>query len=707
ADARERTPAGAPATTTAAAGRAAWLAAGAFLALALLQNQDVVLANALLDGDEAGRFAVLSTLGGIAAFASTTVPLVLLPRAQAGERGALAAAVGAAAALGAAAVLAVAVMPSDLVGSAFGERYAGVGALAVPYVAAMALFGVARVLVAHRCATAPSARALAAPVAILALHALAIVALGDSAAAIATITLVAMAALVASTAGGVLLRLPPAGRRGAEAQPAPAGAPPAPRRRPSRTALAVGALTLVALAVRAAANRGIWLDEATSISQAQLPFGAMLDQLRTLDVHPPLHHALLWALAHTLGTDEPVMRAPSYVAGAALVPVLYLAATELWDRRAGLAAAALGTLAPFLVWYAQEARMYALLMLFATLAVLGQLRALRTTAARDWALYAAASAALLWTQYFGILVVAVQQGAFLLMALRGERRIVKGWLLSTLALAVAVAPLLPFALDQFQANEASGRGFDQPSQAGADVSDTRSQPGVYIALTNVVWALWGYHSNGTMAAITSLWPLGLLAALLLLGRGRSPRTMIVVACAALPAAALYVVGEVKPFLFEIRYFAALAPLAVLLIARAATAWTRGALAAALATGVVLVSFGAAYGDQQINNANPRVYDFEGAFAQLEQEVRPGDVVLYEPKYLSEVVRYYAPDLPARPLEDGLDGIGRRGRVFLVGSFLEQPRHRDAIAAALDRLRRTRELDGSSFQRPQVKVWVLR
>ena len=62
------------------------MATAAFLLLAVLQNQDVVFANALLDGDEAGRFAVLSTLGGLAAFASTTVPLVLLPRAPPATR---------------------------------------------------------------------------------------------------------------------------------------------------------------------------------------------------------------------------------------------------------------------------------------------------------------------------------------------------------------------------------------------------------------------------------------------------------------------------------------------------------------------------------------------------------------------------------------------------------------------------------------------
>ena len=671
---------------------AALAAAGVFLVLALVQNQDVVLANALLGGDEAGRFAVLSTLGGLAAFASTTVPLVLLPRARAGEPGALAAAVGAAAALGAAAVGAVALMPSDLVGVAFGERYASVGALAVPYVAAMALFGVARVLVAHRVATGAGVRALVAPLAIAVAQAAAIIAVADDARAVALVTLAAMVGLVATTAPGVVVPFPLRRR------------PQAPR----TIVLALAAFTLVGLALRMFANRGIWLDEATSITQAQMSFGDLLTSLRTLDVHPPLHHLIVWALAHVAGTGELVMRAPSYLAGAALIPVLYLTATELWDRRAGVVAAALGTVAPFLVWYAQEARMYSLFMLFATLAVYAQLRALRRGGAGDWALYAFASAALVWTQYFGLLVVAVQQGAFLLAALRGrDRRFVRGWLLATLALVVAVAPLAPLAIDQFQANEAAGRGFDQPSQAGADVSSTRSQPGVYIALTNVVWALWGYHSDETMAAITSMWPLGLLVALALLGRGRSPRTLLVAGCALLPAIALYLLGELKPFLFEIRYFAALAPLAVLLLARAASGWARAGVAAAALSTVLVATMGVAAADQLLNRGNPRVYDFEGALARLEREARPGDVVLYEPSYLRDVVEYYAPELDARPLEGALDEQALPARrVFVLGSFQDQQPERRATLEGIERLRESRALR-ERFDRPQVRVWGFR
>ena len=51
-------------------------------------------------------------------------------------------------------------------------------------------------------------------------------------------------------------------------------------------------------------------------------------------------------------------------------------------------------------------------------------------------------------------------------------------------------------------------------------------------------------------------------------------------------------------------------------------------------------------DQQLNGANPRLYDFEGAFGEISARAGKGDIVLYEPSYLAEVVDYYAPDLKA-------------------------------------------------------------
>lgn len=707
-----------PDATTGTAG----VATLAFLLLAIVQNADVVLANALLADGAAGRFAVLSTIGGIAAFATTTIPLVLLPRVRESP-GALPAALATAALLGAGAVAVVSLAPAAWVGAAFGSEYEEVTPLIAPYVGGMALLGIGRVVVAERVA-AGRGRPLVIGLGVLAvLHSATVLLVARTPQTVAAVTIATMALLVALGGVSLLVGARPVTERrrrrperqdvlledapvaAAEDDAAPVG-----ERVPWK---ALAALTLLALLVRCAITRGIWLDEAISVTQAQMPWQAMLDALRANDVHPPLHHAVLWLLAHAFGTDEWVMRAPSLLAGALLVPAIYALGHVLWDRRAGLLAAALVSVAPFLVWYSQEARMYAFFMLFAVLALLGQAWALRGGGLRAWALYAVATALLLWTQYFSIAFVGVQQLAFLATAVRRVRvdrhaglRFTAAWLAATLVVVAALVPLAPLAIDQFQANESSGRGFDQgPSQAG-DVANEEPRPGIYVVLTNLAWAVLGYHSNETLSRLTALWPLAMLGALLILGRRPTWRAHLVIACAIAPAALLFVLAMAKPFLFEIRYFIASAPLLLLMLARGITAWNRDARVLAPISVVLVAALGVATADELANGANPRRYDFRGALEQVEDRMRPGDVLVYEPAYLRNVITYYQPRLRAAPLSEGLPERRWARRVFLLTSFLDRPLHRTATTRALKQLRGERR-QVERFSRPQVQVTVFR
>jgi hypothetical protein len=576
----------------------------------------------------------------------------------------------------------------------------------------MALLGIARVLVAHRAALG-AGRGLALRVGAVALaQAIAILAVARTPGAVAACTFGAALLLVASAApGAAVIPFPVRGlRRGPGAAVA---MPAAPRDRGPLLLLA--AMTAGGLVIRLIATRGLWLDEATSVTQAQMSLHGLLHSLRTTDVHPPLHHVVLWVTVHLFGTAQLVVRAPSILAGTLLIPVLWLTGRELYGPRAGAAAAALGAVAPFAVWYAQEARMYAFFMLFATVALYAQLRAMRSGQRRWWAALAVTGAALIWTQYFAAFVVIVLHAGTawqLLQARRaGEpvRERLLGWLGSMALTLLLLTPLVPFALDQFSANESAGRGFDQsPSQAGQGVDGARNGPGVYSGLTNVVWAIWGYHSKATMAALTALWPALMLMALLLLGRGRPARTGLVAAVAIVPALGMTLLGIAKPFLFEARYFVALTPMVLLMLARATTGWTASRTGALLCTGGLVVTLAAGTADQQLNRSNPRLYDFQGALNRVEKQARPGDVVLYEPNYLGDLVRYLQPGLVARPMDKGIPRRdGHRHQVFLLASFLDQRQYADGTAKGITAIQHRGRRQIDHFSKPQVKVWVFR
>jgi hypothetical protein len=481
--------------------------------------------------------------------------------------------------------------------------------------------------------------------------------------------------------------------------------------RQRRPWLIVGALVLVGLAVRVVLMRSIWVDEAISIHQAHMSLGGMLDNLRATDRHPPLHYLILWLTVRVFGDGELAVRAPSILASAALIPVLFVLGRELFDRRTGLVAAGFATVAPLIVWYGQEARMYALFMLLGALALWAQARVLRDGRTRFWIAYAGITIALLYTHYFAVIPIAIQQVVFAVAAWKRAhaglpvRRLLIGAWLTWLALLVAAAPLASFAAEQFSHSQAAGMGFGGAPSAAAPLSIPGSSASLYAILSNFVWAIWGYHANSTMLRIAALWPLLMLLSLALMGQRRSAATRVVLALALGPVVALLLIGLVKRDLFEIRYFIATVPMLMLLLARAVAGGPRRRMPAIVATGVLALSLVVGLADQQLNPNNPRDFDFRGALAQIRREARPGDTVLYAPDYLRDVVGYYSPRVRTESLSDAqAHGLPRHGHVFLMGSFLDDP----GIAAQVGSGRytlsqRPRKLI-RTIDREQIRIW---
>ncbi|MGH2874538.1 MAG: glycosyltransferase family 39 protein, partial [Solirubrobacteraceae bacterium] len=190
--------------------------------------------------------------------------------------------------------------------------------------------------------------------------------------------------------------------------------------RPSVRALPPQALILAGLIGVAAALRfatltsqSYWLDESLAAHELSLAFGSMLSSWNVAEWNPPLYLVLAWPWARVFGTGEAGLRALSALLGVGLVPLLYLCGRELVSARAGLVAAALAAVNPFMIWYSQEAREYMLMVVLCTASLLFFARALRTRSARDLGWWAVLSALALLTQYFAGFLVAAE-GAVLL-----------------------------------------------------------------------------------------------------------------------------------------------------------------------------------------------------------------------------------------------------------------------------------------------------
>jgi uncharacterized membrane protein len=456
---------------------------------------------------------------------------------------------------------------------------------------------------------------------------------------------------------------------------------------------------LVGLVLRLAVPRGIWLDEAITVHQARLSLHDLFQNLYNGDRQPPLYHLTLWAAIRAFGHGELAIRLPSLIAGTLVIPVLYELARELYDRRTGLIAAAFATVSPILVWYSQEVRMYEFAALFGLLALLTQLRAIRNGTMLNWAGYILATAALLWSHYFGLLLIAVQQlifiGVLIYRRRAGERvkPLALGVAYSLAVLVMQLVPLAVFAHHQYQVT----------TGAAGSPSGTYDLLSFYSILANLAWSIWGYQPDAATVLLAAMWPLALLGSLVLMGRGGSRQTNAVAAAAILLVAAVIIVSAFDNAYFEVRNFLILAPLVLLLVARLITGWIRQPRARLLVAGAVMATLIIGLADQQLNKANPRLFDFRGAIEDIKADSGPNALVLYEPSDMRYVLEYYAPKLRRQALSKRLTAATEGSPIFVLASFQSNKAFFNETNRAVGQLTFFRRLV-HRFKTPQTMVW---
>ncbi|HRL14426.1 MAG TPA: glycosyltransferase family 39 protein, partial [Aggregatilineales bacterium] len=147
---------------------------------------------------------------------------------------------------------------------------------------------------------------------------------------------------------------------------------PSPLIRRLRRAAPVLALAVVLLAaglrLHLLGAQSLWNDEGSSYVQATRTFSAIADNAAR-DIHPPGYYWMLAAWRALTGESEFALRALSAFASIMTVALTYAIGRRLMNPWAGVFAAALVALNTFAIYYAQEARMYALLALWAAGAV--------------------------------------------------------------------------------------------------------------------------------------------------------------------------------------------------------------------------------------------------------------------------------------------------------------------------------------------------
>ena len=391
-------------------------------------------------------------------------------------------------------------------------------------------------------------------------------------------------------------------------------------------AFALGTATLDA--------RSLWGDEAFSVWASKQPALALIGGL---DAQPPLYHLMLGLARALWGETVFAVRFLSVACTVLLVAVGARLGRRIGGPRAAALTASLLATSPILLYYAQEARMYALGALLAGAAML-LARARLTTACASfaaWAGYTALALGALLTHYYTAGVLLINGLATGVAALR--RRRPWPWLIAHAIIAALFLAWFAGLQSRYVARSAAGAGRVVPSideialNFGGGINGLLFGMRALDATTPLALGLFGLALLGALRLRRG-------DALLILGWVVGALSLV-----ALTAGRSGIVGDFSP-----RYY-----LFVLLpLALAAGGWLRSGVchpawtgAAAALAGLAMLG-AATVGLGQLFDLGWQKSRYDALIATIRARAQAGDAVVMVNSDQFPLLAYYGPlDLP--------------------------------------------------------------
>jgi mannosyltransferase len=243
-------------------------------------------------------------------------------------------------------------------------------------------------------------------------------------------------------------------------------------------------LVAISLFVRTRALSGpFWIDEALSVGIASVPLTEIPSVLRQ-DGSPPLYYLLLHVWMDGFGSGEADTHALSLLFSLLAIPAAMWAGWTLFGRRAGWIAAALAALNPFLTIYAQETRMYALVILLSVVGTAAFVHGFVFERRPYVGLFALIVLVMLYTHYWALFFAIGAVAALVVVAreARDRRRVVLDGALAFGPVAVGFAPWLPTFVYQVRHTGAPWSQTPSPLELVGGLSAVLSGQGTLVAL---------------------------------------------------------------------------------------------------------------------------------------------------------------------------------------------------------------------------------
>lgn len=376
----------------------------------------------------------------------------------------------------------------------------------------------------------------------------------------------------------------------------------------------------------------LWLDEATTYFTSIESFGEIW-QSGISQFSPPLflwvEHGIL-----ILGNSEFILRIIPALLGVLTIPLFYLVGKEFCDRNAGLIAAAACSVSPFLIFYSQEARAYAMLLFFMALATLFFLKALKSDRLIHFVLFGIFSALALWTHYYAIVMIAALVVYALLEWLPKIRSHIHSLKLLSAGIVTFVilsSPLLLFSLQLFITRTGS--------------APTYGIQGLNLILETFV-QMSGFGVNIAVFVMIVLFIVGIIQAF----RSEVNKGVFLVLLTVLIFGISYLLSFKMPMIP--RYLISLSIVFFMGIALSYrlfySFWRSKAVVYGLIVLLVIISIPTLTGYYSGYSKE----DWKGFSTALQQKSMPGDIIISVPGYISQPLDYYYSSTKAQTKEYG-------------------------------------------------------
>ncbi len=427
------------------------------------------------------------------------------------------------------------------------------------------------------------------------------------------------------------------------------------------------AILFLALALRlfGLTYHSLWLDESVSIKWARMSTGDILAYTTNMteDAHPPLSYLALHGWIRIFGDGEASLRGHVAALGFLLVVFMYLLAKELAGMRAGLLAALLAAVNPYLIWYSQEVRMYALLGTLSVASTFFLLRGLASGRVRWWLCYLLAAVGGIYTSIIGVLVVPFH-GLAVILSLRRQRKNAVQGLLAVVAAGLAFTPLAALAW-----------------HASGVITTERAVPTILSLITTapVILLLRQVPAGWQILAAPGV-ALAVIGAIWVIRRDLS-QGLIVVLYTIVPLSLIFLLSVWRLPIFGPPYIIIVAAPFLLAVALGVEAlWQRRAAAGAAALCVLcFISLFALRYDWDRSMGKE---DWRAAARYITEHAGPNDAILAMPYYASLPLSYYyrgalpilqpfSDPVKAEAIALALQGIEQYETVWLVWSHGEQ------------------------------------